>query len=262
MTRVVRIFTGVGHRSRVFLESYGRLAILAGRAFAAFRRIPRFLPQVGQQYWAVGVQSIPLIIAASLFMGLVVGVQIGTQIEQGTPPWIEAGVMLRVILIEMGPVIIGVIMAGRVGSGIASELGTMKVSEQIDALRTMGIDPVEYLVMPRLFAALVALPVLTVMGDALALLSGFISAHFTINLTWAGFVKGMRFSFVQTDVWTSLIKSLLIGILIAIFGCFFGLEARFGARGVGRATMLAVIWSSFGIIVIDYILSAVLYYVW
>ena len=169
---------------------------------------------------------------------------------------------MRSILLEMGPIIIGLILSGRVASGIASELGAMKVTEQIDALRVLAIDPVEFLVMPRLVAAMIAVPVLLVFADTTGIFAGYISSHFTIHLTWEGFVKGMRHVFNQRDVYTSLIKALIFGIVIIIFGSFFGLNSKRGAKGVGRATTLAVVWSSVEILALDYIISAVLFFVW
>jgi phospholipid/cholesterol/gamma-HCH transport system permease protein len=256
------VFARIGYGTRMFLRSYGEVTVLGVRSAAALRRLPRYYRQFSRQYLWIGVNSIPLIFASSVFLGLVLGVQIGTQADPGTPPPLEAGLILRSVLIEMGPVVAGFVLAGRIGSAIAAEIGTMKVTEQVDALRTFGIDPVEYLAMPRILAATLAMPVLVVYTDVLAILSGFVSTHFTIDMTWSGFIQGMQNAFIITDVWTSLIKAVLMGALISLVGCYFGLATAHGARGVGRSTTRAVVWASVGVIAVDYIISAALYFVW
>jgi phospholipid/cholesterol/gamma-HCH transport system permease protein len=238
------------------------MTIMIATALLALRRLPRYLEQVVEQYIYIGKRSLPLIVVSAVFMGLLMGVQIGTQMSETTPAWVEGGLILRTVLLEMGPIIMGIVLSGRVGSGIASELGTMKITEQVDALRTMGINPIEYLVMPRLLSGVIAFTTLIVFFDFLAIISAFVSSYFTIDMTWAGFVRGMRTSYVQTDIFTSLIKAFIFGFLVTGFGTFFGLETKTGAKGVGSATTNAVIWSSIAIIVLDYIISATLYMVW
>jgi len=252
----------VGQNTISFFEGYGNLTIMAAEAFWAIRKMPQYTQQIFDQFIYIGRRSLPIVMVTSVFVGLALGVQIGTQMSSSTPPWVEGGLILRSILLEMGPIIIGLILSGRVASGIASELGAMKVTEQIDALRVLAIDPIEFLVMPRLIAAMIAVPVLLVFADATGILAGYISSHFTIHLTWEGFVKGMRHVFNERDVYTSLIKALIFGIVIIVFGSFFGLNSQRGAKGVGRATTLAVVWSSVEILALDYIISAVLFFVW
>jgi len=257
-----KFFVGIGRVTILFFESYGRLTIMSVKSFAAIRKSPFYVAQIIEQFVMIGRRSLPIVAITSIFMGLVLGVQIGTQISATTPAWIEGGLILRAILLEMGPVVTGLILAGRVASGVASELGAMKVTEQIDAFRTLAIDPIEFLVMPRLVAAMIAVPVLLVFADTFALMAGFVSSYFTINLSWTGFVKGMQHVFVASDVYASLIKAFIFGIVIVIMGCYFGLNAKKGAKGVGTATTLAVVWASIEVLVFDYIISAVLYFIW
>ncbi len=138
----------IGYATVQFFEFYGKLTLLFLKSILSFRKVHTYIPQVIEQFIYIGRYSLPIIVITSMFMGLVLGVQIGTQISSTTPAWVEGGLILRSILLEMGPVVTGLILAGRVASGIASELGAMKVTEQIDALCTMAIDPVEFLVMP------------------------------------------------------------------------------------------------------------------
>jgi len=261
----MRVETGfilIGRLTLKFFITYGRLTIMTGQALLALRRLPRYLDQVIEQYIYIGKRSLPLICVGSIFMGLLMGVQIGTQISETTPVWVEGGLILRTVLLEMGPIIMGIVLAGRVGSGIASELGTMQITEQVDALRTMGINPIEYLVMPRILSGVIAFTMMIVFVDFLALLAAFVSSYFTVDMTWTGFVRGMRHSYVQSDVFTSLIKASIFGFIVTAFGSFFGLQASAGAKGVGNSTTKAVIWSSLSVIVLDYIISATLYMVW
>ncbi len=255
-------FIKLGHLTLVFLRTYGRLTIMVAQAAVALRRMPRYFEQIVEQYIYIGKRSMPLIFVASIFMGLLMGVQIGTQMSETTPAWVEGGLILRTVLLEMGPIIMGIVLAGRVGSGIASELGTMQITEQVDALRTMGINPIEYLVMPRILSGVVAFTMMIVFFDFLAIMASFVSSYFTIDMTWTGFVKGMRHSYVQSDVYTTLIKASIFGFLVTAFGTFFGLQTRAGAKGVGSNTTKAVIWASIAIIVLDYVISAMLYMVW
>ncbi len=252
----------VGKLTIAFLIAYGELTIMAAQAFWNMRKIHQYTQQIVDQFIYIGRRSLPIVAITSIFVGLALGVQIGTQMSPSTPPWVEGGLILRSILLEMGPIIIGLILSGRVASGIASEMGAMKVTEQIDALRVLAIDPIEYLVMPRLVAAMIAVPVLLVFSDVTGIFAGYISSHFTIHLTWEGFIKGMRHVFDQRDVYTSLIKALIFSIVIITFGSFFGLNSKRGAKGVGHATTLAVVWSSVEILALDYIISAALFFIW
>lgn len=245
----------IGYYLRLFLEAYGQLVILTSRALYASRKIKYYLSEITAQYNSLAFHSIPLVFISSAFIGLVLGVQIGNQIGPTTPAWLEAGLILRSVLLEMGPMVTGLVLSGRIGAGIASELGTMNVTEQIDAFRSLGIDPVEFLVMPRLIACLIGLPVLVIFADTVNIFFGWISSYFTIDLRWSGFVRGMRHFFEARDIYISLTKAFLFGGIISIFGSYFGLRARHGARGVGGSTTLAVIWASIGIILFDYLIS-------
>jgi len=256
------LFESIGSISIAYFQSLGRLTTLSVKSVLAMRRVHLYMEQVVGAFIYIGRYSFPIVFITSMFMGLVLGVQIGTQIGPSTPKWAEGGLIFRSVLLEMGPVVTGLILAGRVSSGIASEIGAMKVTEQIDALRTTAINPVEFLVMPRVLAGMIAIPVLVIYSDTIAVLFGFVSSYFTIDLSWAGFVKGVRHVFVPTDVFTSIIKGYFFGVIVTIFGCFFGLEAGHGARGVGRATTHAVIWASIVVLILDYIISALLFFIW
>lgn len=247
-----------GRSGKTFFTYYGKLTIMSVQSFLAIHKMPIYRLQIIDEFIVIGRRSFPIVSITAIFMGLVLGVQIGTQMSSMTAKYVEGGLVLRAILLEMGPVITAVVIAGRAGAGIASELGTMVVTEQVDALRTMAIDPIEILVMPRLIAGIFAIPALTVFSNIFSISAGFISTKFAINLDYDGFVKGMRMAFHGHDVFISLFKSLIFGIVIILLSCFWGLNSGKGARGVGLATTSAVVSSLIAIFVLDYIISALL----
>jgi len=255
------LFEKIGRQTKSVIEGYGRLSIMLFHAFSSIRKFHLYFAQIIEQFIYIGRRSLPIVIITSIFIGLALGVQIGTQMSPVTPSWMEGGLILRAILLEMGPIIIGLILSGRVAAGIAAEIGTMKVTEQIDALRSFAIDPIEYLVMPRLVAAMFAVPALLVFADFFGILAGFVSSYFTINLSWAGFLKGMHQNFYVSDVFASLIKAFIFGIVIVIFGSYFGFNSKRGAMGVGKATTLAVVWASVDVLMLDYVISAVMFFI-
>jgi phospholipid/cholesterol/gamma-HCH transport system permease protein len=258
---VDNVFIEIGSTADTFFTEVGRAGIMTFKAFAAMRKARSFTTQIVDQFIHIGRRSFPLIIITSTFVGLAIGVQVGFQMTGFTPHWMAGGMILRTILIDLGPITIGLVLSGRISSGVAAELGTMKVTEQIEALRSFGIDPIDYLVMPRLVAAMFAVPALLVYSNFTAMIMSYFSCHMTINLTWNEYVQGMRYSFYPGDLDTSLIKGLVFGIVIVISGSFFGLNSERGAKGVGKAATQAVVWASVSVFVLDYLISAILFYI-
>ncbi len=259
MNRVVMedAFVQIGATLETFFTQVGQATIMSARSFAAIRRARNYVPQIVEQFIHIGRRSLPLVLTTSLFVGLAIGVQVGFQMNGFTPHWMAGGMILRTILIDLGPITLGLVLAGR----IAAELGTMKVTEQIEALRSFAIDQIEYLVTPRLIAAVVAVPTLLVFFNFTAMVASFFSCHMTIDLSWNGFVQGMRSSFYLGDLEASLIKAFVFGIVIVMSGSYFGLNSQRGAKGVGNAATMAVVWASVSVFVLDYLISAILFYV-
>lgn len=251
----------IGRLAISFLTSLGRLSIMGMKTLLAVKKVHIYADQITESFTYIGRDSFPLLLASSAFMGLVVGLQIGMGSGPLTPAWVEGGVVIKLVLLEMGPIIFGLLLAGRVSSGIASEIGEMNVTEQIDALRTAAIDPVEYIVMPRVLAGVLAVPILIVWGDIISILFAYASMYLSVGMAWSGFLEGMRAAFVPKDMYTSVIKGFVFGLIITLFGCYFGLQASHGAKGVGRSTTFAVIWASIVIIILDYGISAALFLV-
>ncbi len=249
-----------GSSLKTFFTELGGISIMVFKAFAAIRIRHNFIPQIIEQFILIGKKSLPLVVVTSAFMGLAIGVQVGFQMTGFTPHWIAGGMILRTILIDLGPITIGLVLSGRISAGIAAELGTMKVTEQVDALRSFAIDPIGYLVTPRLIAAIFSVPALLVFSNSIAILLSYVSCNMTIHITWNEFVQGMRYSFYVSDLMTSLIKSLVFGVVLISLGAYFGLNCQRGAKGVGSATTLAVVWASVSVFVLDYVISTIVFY--
>jgi phospholipid/cholesterol/gamma-HCH transport system permease protein len=207
----------------------------------------------------MGVRSLPLVILVSVFTGSVTAWQAAYQFKGLVPlEWLGLTVA-RTVFIELGPVLTSLVMAGRVGAGIAAELGTMRVTEQIDALESMGIDPIGYLVMPRMIAGLIMLPVLVIFADIIAVLGGMIVAVMMVNISYEMFTDSIKSYVTISDMISGLVKSVGFGGIIALMGCYNGFMATGGAEGVGTATTRAVVLASVLILISDYVMATLLF---
>jgi len=206
-----------------------------------------------------GVNSIPLVSFASLFTGMVSSVQTAYQIRDYAPlDFLGAGVA-KAVMVELGPVLTALIMAGRVGAGIAAELGTMRVTEQIDALEVIGIDPAGFLILPRLIAGLIMVPLLTVLADFVAITGSAVISKLILDLDFSVFFQGIKLFFHSIELFGGLLKSVVFGFIIAAVGSYSGYIAKEGAVGVGKATTRAVVISSLTVLMADYFLGVILY---
>jgi len=258
MTRLIRL---LGRKGYVFF--YRRYEILAFilSTIAELRNVYFYRRQVIEQFYRVGVQSIPLVAVISAFTGMVTSVQAAYQLTDYAfiPLYTVGAVVLQSVVLELGPVLTGLVMAGRIGAGITAEIGTMKVSEQIDALESLAIDPIGYLAMPRLLAAIVMMPVLSIFSIAIAILTSLLLAPYVVSgMTMYEFIKGMRFFFFEHDLFVGLIKALCFGAMIALIGSYKGLTTQNGAKGVGLSTTVSVVSASVAILVVDYLVAQLL----
>jgi phospholipid/cholesterol/gamma-HCH transport system permease protein len=217
--------------------------------------------QILAQMNVIGVLSMPLVVLTALFTGIVLSLQSAYQLRLFAAVQYVADLVSLSICRELGPVLTAMVVAGRVGASIAAELGTMKVTEQIDAMECMGTDPIRYLVAPRLVAAVLMLFVLTIYADALGIFGGYVVAITKLGVSHDQFLKGITRAMVPKDVITGLIKSLWFGVIIAVVGCYFGFQARGGAEGVGRATTLSVMTALISIIAFDALFTVAFYFI-
>ncbi len=212
------------------------------------------------QMVVAGVDSIPIVALISLFIGIVLGLQGAYQLAKFGATYFVTALVGVSMTRELGPLITAVIIAGRSGSAFAAELGTMKVSEELDALEAMGLDSVRYLVVPKYLAMLVMMPCLTLISDFAGILGGAAFEVAELGKTFAMCLSATQDALVMHDITTGLIKSLVFGLIIAEVGCYEGFSVRGGAEGVGKATTSSVVVSIFLIILADVIFTAIFYF--
>jgi len=242
-----------------FVQDTGGVFILIWRTFQVVPRTFANARSVFQQMDRIGIGSIPLVLVTSLFVGAVTAVQAAYQFHGYVPLKYLGTVVGKSVILELGPVLTALVVGGRVSASIAAELGTMKVTEQIDAMEMIAIDPVEYLVLPRIVAATIMLPVLTIFSDLLAILGGMVVANISIHVGFNTFGTGLKLLFRTQDLAGGLMKTFVFGFIIALMGCYNGFETRGGAEGVGIATMKAVVSSCLLILVSNYLLASLIF---
>ena len=248
----------VGSGALDAVASVGRGGYLAVGAARALRKtdvwVPRFVPQLT----AVGVASIPIALFILMFTGVVLAIQASYTFTGTVPLYFVGALTAKTTILELGPVLAGLALAGRVGASIASEIGSMRVTEQIDALEALAYDPVAYLVVPRVLAGMIMFPVVTTFAMTIGIIAGWLTSLSMLDLTTPEFVKGLRLFFDPYDVQFALVKSTSFGITVTGVGCFYGFHTRGGAEGVGIATTRAVVVSSMIILVLDAFWAAAL----
>ena len=199
----------------------------------------------------IGVDSLPIALFIAAFTGVVLALQASYTFTGAVPLYFVGTLVGKTLMLELGPVLTGLALAGRVGANIAAELGTMRVTEQVDALETLAFDPYSFLVAPRVIAATLMFPVVVALAIALGLVTGWITAVNLLELSTLEFIKGMRIFYQFKDIWFALVKSVSFGFVIAVIGCMQGLGVRGGAEGVGLATMRAVVLGAAMILLLD-----------
>jgi phospholipid/cholesterol/gamma-HCH transport system permease protein len=249
----------LGRNAILFIAHVGAVAILLGKICLAVPRIFQNLRLTTEQMLVIGVRSLPLVFITSIFTGAVSAWQAAYQFKGFIPMKYLGAAVGKAVIIELGPVLTALVVAGRVGSSIAAELGTMKVTEQIDALECLAIDPVRFLALPRFMAGIIMLPVLVVFADLLALVGAYLVSSLFLNLPTSVFMSGVKMFFFASDVSASLIKAFVFGAITALMGCYFGFNTSGGAEGVGNATIKAVVSSSVLILINDYIIASILF---
>ena len=259
MSTLRNAFQAVGISVLDFFRDVGGSSIMLVRIFARLKELPRTARQTLLQMELVGIGSIPLVIVTSIFIGAVAAVQAAYQFQDYVPMVFLGTVVGKSVILELGPVLTALVVGGRVSASIAAELGTMKVTEQIDAMELLAIDPMRYLVMPRVVACVVMLPVLTIFSDLLAILGGMVVAQASIGVSTATFVEGLRMFFYVDDIISGILKATAFGGIIGLMGCYNGFRTHGGAQGVGKSTMQAVVSSCILILITNYFLASLLF---
>jgi phospholipid/cholesterol/gamma-HCH transport system permease protein len=243
----IAFFRQIGARG-YFLRDIGR----------AFGDPATFVPETIKQMRRIGVDSIPLTVIVAAFIGGVIAIQVRYQLFPGVQLSI-IGLSVRLMqVLELGPLLTGLVLTGRVGARMTAEIGTMRVTEQIDALETLSYDPLAFLIVPRLLACLIMLPCLVILADATGLFSGYVVSVFVTGVTKQDFIAGVRLGFGTFQVVYSLLKATLFGAAIAFVCSYEGFVTEAGAEGVGRSTAKAVVITSVSILILDTLTAALL----
>ncbi|HEU4697878.1 MAG TPA: ABC transporter permease [Gemmatimonadales bacterium] len=226
----------------------GRWSTEAARALTD---VPTWGPLLAAQMRRLGVDSVPIALFIAVFTGIVLSL-LSSYIFTGAVPLYFVGALVgKTVMMELGPVLTGMALAGRVGANISAELGTMRVTEQVDALETLAYDPIAYLAVPRVLAATLMFPVVTAFAMAVGVTAGWITSINLLDLTTQEFVKGLRQFYQFKDIWFGLVKSASFGAAVAFMGCLQGFRTQGGAEGVGIATTRAVVLGCEAILVLD-----------
>jgi len=230
---------------------------LAGRAIGNIFRPPHYADDIALQMDIIGVGSLPIIILTGFFSGVVITMQMSRALAQYGATG-QVGQIVAITLVrELGPVLTALLVAGRNASGIASELGSMKVTEQIDAMRALGTDPIQKLVTPRMIATCIMLPMLTIIADFVGIFGGYVIAYFTLGLTTSQYWTNAYQALEYNDIVQGLLKPFVFAFVISLVGCYYGLRTSGGTQGVGRATTEAVVVASVWVFVITSLLTRI-----
>ncbi|MDJ0686409.1 MAG: ABC transporter permease [Alphaproteobacteria bacterium] len=240
-----------------FLEGAGKLTVFALRATSHCFRPPLYPRLIGQQMVDIGYYSLPVVGMTTLFAGMVLALQSYTGFARFSAESAIPNVVVLSITRELGPVLAGLMIAGRIGAAMAAEVGTMRVTEQIDALNTLATNPFKYLVAPRLIAGVTMMPLLVLVGDVIGVFGGYIVSVYKLGFNASAYIQNTWEFLEFQDVASGLVKAAVFGYLVALMGCYHGYQSRGGAQGVGAATTNAVVSASILILISNYIITEI-----
>ena len=245
----------VGRTFLNFLAAAGRLFLFTAHAVSHMARPPFYWRSLLRQILDVGYYSLPVVGLTAIFTGMVLALQSYTGFARFSAESAIPNVVVVSITRELGPVLAGLMVAGRVGAAMAAEIGTMRVTEQIDALTTLATNPFKYLVAPRLWAGIITLPILVLTADAIGIFGGYLVSTYKLGFNPAVYLNNTREFLEPMDVVSGLVKAGVFGFLIALMGCYHGYHSRGGAQGVGGATTNAVVSASILILSFNYVIT-------
>jgi phospholipid/cholesterol/gamma-HCH transport system permease protein len=254
----MNIFAAIGRMVLSFFEHVGRLTRFTADSVTAIARPPFYGRLLLQQLMRIGFFSLPVVGLTAFFTGGVLALQIYNGAARYGAETFVPVVVLVGITRELGPVIAGLMVAGRVAAAIAAEIGTMKVTEQIDALTTLSTNPIKYLVVPRLVAAVISMPILVAIADSIGVLGGYVASTRSLGFNGSVYMNNTMNGLVYWDVESGLIKAAVFGFIIALMGCYNGFHSKGGAQGVGSATTNAVVSASILVLAANYLLTSLI----
>ncbi len=245
----------IGRGTLDALRLVGRIALFAADALSHLARPPFYARAFASAFVEFAFFSLPVVALTAIFSGAVIALQSYTGFARFNAQSATAGVVVLSVVRELGPVLAGLMVAGRVGAAMAAELGTMRVTDQIDALSTLSTDPMKFLVTPRLLAGLLALPLLVVVADILGVMGGFVVSVGILGFEPRAYLASTLSFMTTSDVTVGLAKACVFGFIVALMGCYYGYRSRGGAEGVGTATTSAVVSASILVLAFDYLLT-------
>lgn len=255
----MNFLTLIGHALLEFFATAGRLAWFTGEAVSHCIRRPIYIRQIGRQFIDIGYYSLPVVGLTALFTGMVLALQSHSGFARFDAESAIPTVVVLSITRELGPVMAGLMVAGRIGAAIAAELGTMRVTEQIDALTTLSTNPQKYLIVPRLVAGTLVLPLLVLTADIIGVFGGFLVCVYRLQFNPSNYITQTWHYLETRDVTSGLWKAAVFGFIIALMGCYNGFNSKGGAQGVGAATTNAVVAASILILVSNYLLTGIFF---
>ena len=251
---IKRPFEIIGDKFLRFMTEFGQVSLLLFRIFKFAPKMFKSRKLLFAQMEHIGVNSLPLVVIIATFTGAVSAWQAAYQLKGLAPLSFLGTATSKAIITELGPVLTGIVIAGRVGASIAAELGSMKVTEQIDALETMGISPVRYLAMPRFFATVFMMPILILFANTIAIFGAFVISKYFLSVSFDVFFDSAKRSFVVSDFMFGIFKGIVFGAFTSLMGCHIGFRTEGGAEGVGLSTIRSFVLASALILILDYLL--------
>jgi phospholipid/cholesterol/gamma-HCH transport system permease protein len=255
----MNVFAGIGRATLGLFRETGRLSLFTTDSVTGVVRPPVYWWLIAQQMMRIGYFSLPVVGLTAFFTGGVLALQIYNGASRYGAESFVPVVVLVGITRELGPVIAGLMVAGRVAAAIAAEIGTMRVTEQIDALTTLSTNPIKYLVVPRLVAAVISMPILVAIADAIGVFGGYVASTQSLGFNGSVYLNNTANGLTYDDVSSGLIKAAVFGFIIALMGCYNGFNSKGGAQGVGAATTNAVVTASILILAANYLLTNLLF---
>ena len=253
------ILAPIGRAFLNFLAATGRLGMFAATATSHCVRPPFYTRHVLRQMVEIGYYSLPVVGMTTLFTGMVLALQTSSSFTTINAEAATATIVVFAVTRELAPVLAGLMVAGRIGASIAAEIGTMRVTEQLDALSTLSVNPFKYLIAPRLIAGALMLPLLVFVGDIIGIFGGFAISVYQLDFNAANYLSTTWKFLEWTGVISGLVKAAVFGYIVSLMGCYHGYHSRGGAQGVGSATTNAVVSASILILISNYLITAVFF---
>lgn len=255
----MNILQHIGHYVLKFFRTVGRLVLFTLTAVSHCVRPPFYPRAILRQMLEIGYFSLPVVGLTTIFAGMVLALQSYTGFSRFSAEGAIANVVIISITRELGPVLAGLMVTGRIGASMAAELGTMRVTEQVDALTTLSTNPFKYLVAPRLIAGVLMLPLLVFVGDIIGVLGGYLVAVYQLNFNPSNYIQSSWEAMETMDVLSGLVKATVFGFIISLMGCYHGYSSKGGAQGVGKATTDSVVSASILILCFNFILTVLFF---